>query len=58
MLTARSQAADIAEGRRVGADAYVIKPYESETLVEQVALLLARAESGKPWKGRRNEHDA
>lgn len=44
MLTARSQAADVAEGRRVGADAYITKPYESDVLVEQVARLLARAE--------------
>jgi two-component system, OmpR family, alkaline phosphatase synthesis response regulator PhoP len=44
MLTARSQAADIAEGRRVGADAYITKPYESELLLEQVARLLAQAD--------------
>jgi DNA-binding response OmpR family regulator len=52
MLTARSQAADIAEGRRVGADAYITKPYESDTLVEQVARLLARTEP-EPGNGGR-----
>jgi len=59
MLTARSQAADIAEGRRVGADAYITKPYESDTLLEQVARLLAKAEEKVgEGKGSENEHDA
>ncbi|MEO0092904.1 MAG: response regulator, partial [candidate division WOR-3 bacterium] len=36
MLTARSQERDIEEGMRVGADAYMTKPFKNEVLLEQV----------------------
>ena len=45
MLTSRIHTKDIAEGFKVGADAYITKPYDSEGLLNQVKTLLAK--SGK-----------
>ncbi len=47
MLTARSQERDIEEGMRVGADAYMTKPFKNEVLLEQVKQLLAKEEEKK-----------
>ena len=43
MLTAKAQRQDQSEGLRCGADAYLIKPFQLEELLEQVRTLLARA---------------
>ena len=43
MLTARTQAADIALGKDVGADAYITKPYDMETLLSKISELLGSA---------------
>ena len=40
MLTARSQQSDKETGSAVGADAYIIKPFKSEELLEAIARLL------------------
>lgn len=34
LLSARSQPADLEEGRRAGADAYVVKPFDPQKLLE------------------------
>ena len=44
MLTARSQAKDVEEGMKVGADAYMTKPYDPELFVKQVESLLEEVE--------------
>lgn len=44
MLTARSQEKDIEEGMKVGADAYMTKPFDHVALLDQIARLLADAE--------------
>jgi DNA-binding response OmpR family regulator len=44
MLTALSQEKDVHEGFEVGADAYMTKPFNHETLLEQVAGLIAKFE--------------
>lgn len=48
MLSARSQEHDVSEGLRLGADAYMTKPYETEEFMAQVQTLLAKAEAEKP----------
>jgi len=47
MLTARSQERDVDEGMRVGADAYMIKPFKNEMLLDQIERLLAKVEEKK-----------
>ncbi len=47
MLTARSQERDVDEGMRVGADAYMIKPFKNEILLDQIERLLAKVEEKK-----------
>jgi DNA-binding response OmpR family regulator len=42
VLTARSQEQDAAEGKRVGADAYMTKPYDGDRFLAKVNELLAR----------------
>ena len=42
ILTARAQEQDIKEGMRVGAEAYMTKPYKSGALLAKVAELLAK----------------
>jgi DNA-binding response OmpR family regulator len=34
LLSARDQPADIEEGKRAGADAYVVKPFDPQKLLE------------------------
>jgi CheY-like chemotaxis protein len=36
LLSARGQRADLEEGRRAGADAYVVKPFEPQALTELI----------------------
>jgi len=40
MFTARTQQADIARGKEMGADAYVTKPFKSEELLAKIRELL------------------
>ncbi|MEY4764100.1 MAG: hypothetical protein RI907_773 [Pseudomonadota bacterium] len=40
MLTARGQATDRAEGKRLGADAYLTKPFSPRQLLETVSRLV------------------
>jgi DNA-binding response OmpR family regulator len=40
MLTARSQQSDIAEGMRMGADAYITRPFNPKELLVQIKKLL------------------
>lgn len=40
MFTARCQVADKKLGQEVGADAYITKPFESETLLHEIERLL------------------
>jgi DNA-binding response OmpR family regulator len=44
MLTARSQEKDIEEGMKMGADAYLTKPYKHEVLMAYVTELIAKGE--------------
>ena len=36
LLTARGQKADLEEGKRVGADAYIVKPFSPNRLIEVI----------------------
>jgi two-component system, OmpR family, alkaline phosphatase synthesis response regulator PhoP len=47
MLTARSQESDVDEGMRVGADAYMTKPFKNEILLGQIEQLLAKVDERK-----------
>jgi DNA-binding response OmpR family regulator len=47
MLTARSQEKDIQQGMEAGADAYMTKPFDHDTLLAQIADLLAKGEEVK-----------
>lgn len=40
MLSARARETDIAKGKALGADAYIVKPFSTGDLVNQVRLLL------------------
>ncbi|MBI1356115.1 MAG: response regulator [Acidobacteria bacterium] len=48
MLSARSQAQDIAEGAAAGADAYLVKPFSPLHLLETIEKLLAEREAARP----------
>ncbi|WP_424237878.1 response regulator transcription factor [Bhargavaea ginsengi] len=43
MLTARGETEDVVKGLRIGADDYLIKPFEEEELVARLHALLRRA---------------
>jgi two-component system, OmpR family, alkaline phosphatase synthesis response regulator PhoP len=47
MLTARTQEQDVDEGMRVGADAYMTKPFKNDMLLWQIEQLLAKADERK-----------
>jgi DNA-binding response OmpR family regulator len=40
MLSAKARETDIAKGKALGADAYIVKPFSTHDLVDQVRLLL------------------
>ena len=49
-LTAKSLKEDILTGYRLGADDYVVKPFDADVLVYKIEVLLRRAE-GEPGNG-------
>jgi two-component system alkaline phosphatase synthesis response regulator PhoP len=55
MLTVRSQKQDMDEGMRVGADAYMIKPFKHEVLLDKVDELLKKAEEEKSKEMKEKE---
>lgn len=42
MLTAKGRETDIAKGKALGADAYVVKPFSTRELAEQVRAMLGQ----------------
>lgn len=44
MLTARGQEQDKSTGKTVGADAYVVKPFDGKALTEKIGEILAKYE--------------
>jgi len=42
LFTARSQEEDIKLGKKVGADAYITKPYEAQVLLDKISELLGK----------------
>jgi DNA-binding response OmpR family regulator len=54
MLTARSQERDVDEGMRVGADAYMTKPFKNEILLGQIEQLLAKVDEKKAKAEKEN----
>ena len=57
ILSARSQEKDIEEGKHMGAEAYMTKPYKHEELLAKIAELLARAEAEVKQKKEAEEAD-
>jgi len=45
-LTAKSMKEDIITGYRIGADDYIIKPFDTEVLLLKIAVVLRRSENG------------
>ncbi|NDY95975.1 response regulator transcription factor [Wenzhouxiangella limi] len=43
MLSAKARETDIAKGKALGADAYIVKPFSTDDLVRQVQILLKEA---------------
>jgi DNA-binding response OmpR family regulator len=43
-LTAKSLKEDVLEGYRLGADDYIVKPFDADVLIYKIAVLLKRAE--------------
>jgi two-component system alkaline phosphatase synthesis response regulator PhoP len=52
MLTARGQVADRVVGLRLGADDYLVKPFDAQELLARVEALLRRAGRASPASGR------
>jgi len=52
MLTARGQVADRVVGLRLGADDYLVKPFDAAELVARLEALLRRAGRASPATGR------
>ena len=52
MLTARGQVADRVVGLRLGADDYLVKPFDTIELLARVEALLRRAGRSSPTSGR------
>lgn len=50
-LTAKAEAADFRYGMNLGADDYLIKPFDDVTLLNAVALRLKKGERGQPAAG-------
>lgn len=48
LLSARGQVADVRQGTDAGADAYIVKPFSPQRLVETVARLLSPTASSDP----------
>ncbi|HEX6689536.1 MAG TPA: response regulator [Burkholderiales bacterium] len=46
MLSARNQPADVEEGRRAGADAYVVKPFDPQKLLDIIESRPAARDAG------------
>lgn len=40
MFTARAQESDIKKGKELGADAYIIKPFDSQVLLDKIKALI------------------
>lgn len=53
MLTARTDLSDKVKGLEIGADDYLVKPFEFEELIARIKALLRRSEQNKI----RNDHD-
>ena len=47
MLTSRSQQADIAEGMKAGANAYITKPYDPDEFIAKIQTLLTESQQNK-----------
>lgn len=52
MLTARGQVADRVVGLRLGADDYLVKPFDTQELLARIEALLRRAGRASPASGR------
>jgi two-component system OmpR family response regulator len=52
-LTAKSLKEDILEGYKLGADDYIVKPFDADVLIYKIAVLLKRAEGES---GKSNHH--
>jgi two-component system alkaline phosphatase synthesis response regulator PhoP len=52
MLTARGQVADRVVGLRLGADDYLVKPFDAQELLARIEALLRRAGRASPASGR------
>lgn len=48
VMCGNAQAYDVARGEKVGADGHVTKPWDSQSMLDKVAELLARLESESP----------